>query len=69
MRRDLVTVAGTNFFDETPVLVAVRDRPLISFRHDDRGYMLLSLETPDAAGNPRVSLKTTTGSSRATPRT
>jgi hypothetical protein len=56
MRRDLVTVAGSVYYYETPVVLAARGQPLIWFTRDTDGYMLLSLDTPDAHGNQRVSL-------------
>jgi hypothetical protein len=61
MRRDLVTVAGSVYYCETPVVLAARGQPLIWFTRDTDGYMLLSLDTPDAHGNQRVSLSETTG--------
>lgn len=54
MRHRLLVVAGGNFYYETPVIVQLRDQPLIWFNRDDDGYMLLNLLMPSLLREERL---------------
>jgi hypothetical protein len=54
MRRDLLGVVGTNFFYETPTLVAFRNDPMIWFNRDEDGYLLLNVRMLTVSGQPRM---------------
>jgi hypothetical protein len=57
LRRDMLAVVGGDYYYETPTLIRVGDRPLVWFNRDEQNRLLLNLDTPDAAGTQRVSLR------------
>jgi len=56
MRREVVAIIGGNYYHETPNMVVFRDRPIIWFERDDRGYLLLSIRMLSISGQPRTEL-------------
>lgn len=57
MRREILAVVGGNFYLETPVIVAYQGKPLIWFKRDPDGYLLLNFQMLTMSEHPRVSLE------------
>lgn len=56
MRRDVLAVVGGTFFYGTPNMVVFRDEPMVWFRRDEHGYLLLNLRMLTATDLPRTRL-------------
>lgn len=54
MRDELLAVVGGNFYHETPTIVQIGTQPVIWFRRDGDGRMLLNLRMPSTAPEPRL---------------
>lgn len=44
MRKNLMAVVGGSFYIDTPVILTIDNRPVISFTRDDENYLLLNLQ-------------------------
>jgi hypothetical protein len=56
MRRDLLTVVGSNFFVDITTVLSIGSRQCIGFRRDDDGYLLLNFTMPTLIGRPRAQI-------------
>ncbi|MDQ6722466.1 MAG: hypothetical protein M3003_16970 [Candidatus Dormibacteraeota bacterium] len=54
MRRDLLAVVGGNFYHRCPVILQLGNRPVVWFRRDENGYLLLNFWMPTASGEERA---------------
>lgn len=54
MRHDLLAVVGGNFYLRTPIILRVREQPLIWFTRDHQGHLLLNVLMPTATAEPRL---------------
>jgi hypothetical protein len=54
MRNRLLAVVGGNFYFETPVILQVRDAPIIWFNRDADEHLLLNLRMPTTSGERRA---------------
>ncbi len=54
MRNRLLTILGGNFYYEVPILFEFRGHPVVWFRQDDRGTLLLNLRMLTTAREPRL---------------
>jgi hypothetical protein len=57
MRRHVLAVIGGGFYYETPVIVQLNDDPVIWFRRDEQGYLLLSIRMMSISREPRVRME------------
>jgi hypothetical protein len=57
MRRDLLAVVGGNFYVETMTLVQFGSRPVVWFKRDEEGYLLLNFTMPTLAGQARARIE------------
>lgn len=54
MKRDVLAIAGGNYYYETPNIVVFWDEPVIWFTRDDKGRLLLSFRMLSQANEPRT---------------
>lgn len=57
MRNRLLAVVGGNFYYETPVLFAYKQRPVIWFERDENNYLLLNLRMLATGNEPRAYIR------------
>jgi hypothetical protein len=53
-RRRLLSVVGGNFYYETPVPVQIGPQPVVAFRRDGDGRVLLNVAMPSTVPEPRL---------------
>jgi hypothetical protein len=54
LRHRLLAVVGGNFYYETPIVFRFRNTPVVWFRKDRDGYLLLNLRMMSLSTEPRV---------------
>ena len=47
---------GGNFYLETPIMVQVKDQPVIWWSRDPEGFLLLNVQMLSASGKPRAKI-------------
>jgi hypothetical protein len=57
MRRDVLWVVGGNFYYETPVIFQFRDEPVVWFKRDEDGYLLLNLKMLTTSSEERATIE------------
>ncbi len=50
MRQQVLGVVGGNFYFEVPTILQIEDQPVIWWRRDDEGFLLLNLQMLTASG-------------------
>jgi hypothetical protein len=56
MRQDVLAVVGGNFYLETPIIVQLRDQPVVWWKRDSDGFLLLNVGMLTASGEPRAAI-------------
>lgn len=57
MRRNILVVAGGNFYYETLIVFQVRGEPVIWFNRDEDGYLLLNIHMLTTSGELRTRIE------------
>jgi hypothetical protein len=57
MRRDILAIVGGNFYYQTPVILQIRDNPIIWFNRDEESYLLVNILMLTTSGEPRMVIK------------
>jgi hypothetical protein len=57
MRHEILVVVGGNFFFNTPIAVQYLEQPVVWYRRDERGRMLLNLRMITVSSEPRLVLE------------
>ncbi|WP_319381150.1 HNH endonuclease signature motif containing protein [Thiomicrorhabdus sp.] len=57
MRNRLLAVVGGNFYYETPVIFQFKEKPVIWFERDEKGYFLLNLNMLSTGSEPRAYIR------------
>ncbi len=57
MRRSLLAVVGGNFYYETLIVFEFRNEPIIWFRRDEDGYLLLNIKMLTTSIEPRLHIE------------
>lgn len=57
LRNDILSVVGSNFYYEIPILIQLFGIPVVSFRRDEEGYLLLNLKMLNEYNNDRIEIK------------
>jgi len=57
MRRNVLAVVGGSFFYETPIIIRFKGEPMIWFKRDENGMMLLNLGMLSLSPLPRLQLQ------------
>ncbi len=56
MRHELLAVVGGSFYQKCPVIFRWKGKPMIWFKRDAQGYLLLNLTMPSSDGSPRAGI-------------
>lgn len=56
MRQELIAVVGGNLYQDCSVIFRWKDEPMIWFRRDGDGYLLLNLTMPSSDGSRRAGI-------------
>jgi hypothetical protein len=54
MRQEVLAVVGGNFYLETPIIVQLRDQPVVWWKRDEDGFLRLNVHMLTASGQPRA---------------
>ena len=57
LRRDLLAVVGDNLFYNTPIIFNLNNHPVIWFKRDEDGYMLLNVRMLSMLPEPRAQIE------------
>jgi hypothetical protein len=56
MREDLIPFVGGVFYAHTPIAIQILDMPVVWFRRDERGRLLVNLQLPSQSNEPRIAI-------------